>query len=256
MLTIGPLNELPRVRHAFFSREGGVSDGLYASLNCGPGSRDAPAAVRENRRRAMAQLDLPGAALVTLHQVHSAEVVAVDAPWEIGQGPRADGLVTARPGLALGVLAADCAPVLLADATAGVVGACHSGWKGALGGVLEATVAAMRRLGAEAERIQAGIGPCIAQRSYEVGADFAAPFLAQDPENAQFFCPSASRADKAHFDLKGYVARRLTLAGVGRVQVLPCDTCAEPHRFFSYRRATWSGEPDYGRQLSAIALEP
>jgi hypothetical protein len=259
MLTIGPLNDLPRVRHAFFSREGGVSGGIYESLNCGPGSNDDPAAVRENRRRAMARFELPPEALATLDQVHSPDVVEVREPWEIGQGPRADGLVTTRPNVALGVLAADCAPVLLADAAAGVVGACHSGWRGALGGVLEATVAAMAALGAEPARIVAGIGPCIAQRSYEVGPEFAQPFLEQDPGNAKFFAPSASprgqAAGKRHFDLKGYVARRLTGAGVGAVQVLPCDTCAEPARFFSYRRATHAGEPDYGRLLSAIFLE-
>ncbi|WP_119166933.1 peptidoglycan editing factor PgeF [Algihabitans albus] len=254
MLTIGPINELPGVRHAFFSREGGVSQGLYASLNCGPGSDDDPAAVRENRRRALAHLDLPGDALATLHQVHSAEVVEVTESWEIGQGPRADGMVTKRPGVALGVLAADCAPVLLADAEAGVVGACHAGWKGAVGGVLEATVAAMLRLGAEAGRIVAGIGPCIAQRSYEVGESFPKPFLDQDADNAKFFSPSARASDKLHFDLRGYVARRLKLAEVGNVQVLPCDTCGEPERFFSYRRATKAGEPDYGRLLSVIYL--
>jgi YfiH family protein len=255
MLTIGPLNDLPGVRHGFFTREGGVSEGIYASLNCGPGSGDAREAVRENRRRAMAALDLPGAPLVTVHQVHSPTVVEVESPWEMGAGPEADGMVTRRPGLALGVLAADCAPVLLADAEAGVVGACHSGWKGAVGGVLEATLEAMVRLGAQAGRIVAGVGPCIAQRSYEVGTEFPAPFLAQDADNARFFCPSAKRPDKLHFDLKGYVANRLGLAGAGEVQVLPCDTCAEPARFFSYRRASKAGEGDYGRLLSAIVLE-
>ena len=255
MLTIGPLNDLPGVRHAFFSREGGVSQGIYASLNCGPGSGDDPAAVRENRRRALAQLDLPSESLATLHQIHSAEVVEVTEPWEVGQGPRADGMVTTRRNVALGVLAADCAPVLLADADAGVIGACHAGWKGALSGVLEATVAAMVRLGATTERIVAGIGPCIAQRSYEVGTEFSAPFLAQDAGNARFFSPSAKVPGKQHFDLRGYAARRLTLAGAGNVKVLPCDTCAEPQRFFSYRRATRAGEADYGRLLSVILLE-
>ncbi|MGP1254996.1 MAG: peptidoglycan editing factor PgeF [Kiloniellales bacterium] len=255
MLTIGPLNDLPGVRHAFFSREGGVSQGIYASLNCGPGSDDDPAAVRENRRRALAQLDLPGEALATLHQTHSSDVVEVTEPWDIGAGPRADGMVTTRRNVALGVLAADCAPVLLADAAAGVIGACHAGWKGAVGGVLEGTVAEMVRLGATAERIVAGIGPCIAQRSYEVGAEFAAPFVDQDAGNAKFFSPSARVPEKQHFDLRGYVARRLTLAGVGNVKILPCDTCAEPQRFFSYRRATKAGESDYGRLLSVIFLE-
>lgn len=255
MLTIGPLNDLPGVRHAFFTREGGVSQGIYASLNCGPGSGDDLADVRENRRRAMTALDLAADSLVTLKQVHSPEAVTVETPWLLGAGPAADGMATARPGVALGVLAADCAPVLLADPQARVIGACHSGWKGAVGGVVEATLTAMRGLGAAPERTIAGIGPCIAQRSYEVGPEFPAPFLEDDPANVRFFCPSAKLPDKLHFDLRGYVARRLKRAGVRDVQMLPCDTCAEPARFFSHRRARQAGEADYGRLLSAIVLE-
>ena len=254
MLTTGPLNDLPGVRHAFFTRQGGVSEGIYDSLNCGFGSGDCAEAVAANRSRAMEKIELEGRRLVTVWQHHSPDVVVVEAPWAQGDNPKADALVTRRPGIALGVLTADCAPVLLADPEAGVVGAAHAGWKGALGGVLERTVAAMTGLGAEASRIVAGVGPCIAQRSYEVGSEFAAPFLAQDPENASFFLDNG-KTGKAHFDLKGYVARRLVAAGLRQVELLPCDTCAEERLFFSHRRAVKRGEPDYGRGLSAIYLE-
>ena len=255
MLTIGPLNDLPSVRHGFFCRTGGVSEGLFSSLNCGFGSGDDQGNVAENRRRAMAELDLEGDRLVTAYQVHSPDVVEVHAPWAREDAPQADAMVTRERGLALGILTADCVPVLLADAAAGVVGAAHAGWKGALGGVLEATVAAMVELGAEPQRIFGGIGPAISQRSYEVGPEFPAPFLEQDPGNADFFCP-ARRRGHFLFDLKGYAARRLGLAGVGAIQALPCDTCAEDRRFFSYRRACQRRERDYGRGLSAIYLEP
>ena len=255
MLTIGPLNDLPSVRHGFFCRTGGVSEGLFSSLNCGFGSGDDQGNVAENRRRAMAELDLEGDRLVTAYQVHSPDVVEVHAPWAREDAPQADAMVTRERGLALGILTADCVPVLLADAAAGVVGAAHAGWKGALGGVLEATVAAMVELGAEPQRIFGGIGPAISQRSYEVGPEFPGPFLEQDPGNADFFCP-ARRRGHFLFDLKGYAARRLGLAGVGAIQALPCDTCAEDRRFFSYRRACQRRERDYGRGLSAIYLEP
>ena len=255
MLTIGPLNDLPSVRHGFFCRTGGVSEGLFSSLNCGFGSGDDQGNVAENRRRAMAELDLEGDRLVTAYQVHSPDVAEVHAPWARDDAPQADAMVTRERGLALGILTADCVPVLLADAAAGVVGAAHAGWKGALGGVLEATVAAMVELGAEPQRIFGGIGPAISQRSYEVGPEFPAPFLEQDPGNADFFCP-ARRRGHFLFDLKGYAARRLGLAGVGAIQALPCDTCAEDRRFFSYRRACQRRERDYGRGLSAIYLEP
>ncbi|WP_366552937.1 peptidoglycan editing factor PgeF [Aquibaculum sediminis] len=252
MLTIGPFNAVAGLRHAFFTREGGVSQGIYDSLNCGPGSKDNPDHVAENRRRAAAALGLEPDRLLTCYQVHSPNVVTVEEPWNAAERPEADGLVTATPGLALGILTADCAPVLLADAQAGVIGAAHAGWKGAVGGVLEATVDAMEALGARRDAIIAGIGPCIAQRSYEVGPDFPAPFLAQGEENRDLFRPGAG--DRLHFDLKDYVARRLHRAGLRQVQPLPCDTCSEEERFFSYRRACLRGEPDYGRQLSAIAL--
>lgn len=255
MLTTGPLNDLAAVRHAFFCRTGGVSEGLFSSLNCGYGSGDEAAKVTENRRRAMAMLDLEGGRMVTAYQVHSPDVVEVKEPWAREDAPEADAMVTRERGLALGILTADCVPVLLADAQAGVVGAAHAGWKGALTGVVERTVAAMGALGAEPKRLVAGIGPAIAQRSYEVGPEFPAPFLEQDTRNADFFCP-AQREGHFHFDLKGYVARRLAVAGVGTIQTLPCDTCAEDARFFSYRRACHRREPDYGRGLSAIYLEP
>lgn len=255
MLTLGPLNELQGVRHAFFDREGGVSQGIYASLNCGVGSGDDKAKVRENRGRTMEMLGLPAERLATLYQIHSAEVVPVTAPIADDARPRADAMVTATPGLALGILTADCAPVLLADAEAPVIGAAHAGWKGALGGVLEAVVAAMERLGARRERIVAGIGPCIGKASYEVGPEFPAPFEAQDPSNLELFT-AAPREGHFLFDLKGYAARRLARLGLTEIQTLPCDTLAEEDRFFSYRRACLRGEPDYGRLLSAIALQP
>ncbi|MEQ8355136.1 MAG: peptidoglycan editing factor PgeF [Kiloniellaceae bacterium] len=255
MLTIGPLNELPTVRHGFFCRDGGVSEGLFSSLNCGYGSGDDQDKVTENRRRAMAEMDLEGARLVTAYQFHSPDVVEVRKPWARGEAPKADAMVTRERGLALGILTADCVPVLLADAEAGVVGAAHAGWKGALGGVLQATVAAMIRLGAEPGRIAAGIGPAISQRSYEVGPEFPAPFLEQDPRNDDFFCPG-KRQGHFHFDLKAYAARCLGKAGLTDIRTLPCDTCAEDQRFFSYRRACQRQEPDYGRGLSAIYLEP
>jgi len=255
MLTIGPLNDLPAVRHGFFSRNGGVSEGLFTSLNCGYGSGDDKDKVTENRRRAMAQIDLEGDRLVTAYQIHSPDVVEVLAPWPREAAPKADAMVTREKGLALGILTADCVPVLLADAEAGVVGAAHAGWRGALGGVLAATVEAMIGLGAEPERIVAGIGPAICQRSYEVGPEFPDPFLAHDPANRDFFCPGR-RSGHFHFDLKGYVARRLAEAGLKTIQTLPCDTCAEDQRFFSYRRACQRKEVDYGRGLSAIYLEP
>ncbi len=253
MITLSALNELNHIRHGFFTREGGVSAGIYESLNCGPGSADDARSVAENRSRAMAQLDLPAEALVTVYQVHSPDVVVVDGPWP-GEAPRADAMVTTRPGLALGVLTADCAPVLLADGRAGVVAAAHAGWKGAVGGVLDNTVAKMVQLGARKSTIVAAVGPCIGQRSYEVGAEFPAPFLAEDAANADFFAP-APRDGRHLFDLPGYVSRRLARLGVTEVTRVPADTCRDEGRFFSYRRATLRGERDYGRQLSVIVLE-
>lgn len=253
-VTTGPLNAIEGVRHAFFTRIGGVSGGIYASNNCGFGSKDRPEHVAENRARCAARLDVPPERLVTLNQIHSAVVIEVETPWDRDSLPRADAMVTRTTGVALGVLSADCAPVLFADADARVIGAAHAGWRGALGGVVEATVEAMTRLGADPRRMTAGIGPAIGKRSYEVNADFVDPFIARDSGNASFFFPAAS-AEKRLFDLKGFVAARLAAAGIESIAVMPNDTCAEADRFFSYRRACRTGERDYGRLLSAIALE-
>ncbi|HZK88863.1 MAG TPA: peptidoglycan editing factor PgeF [Stellaceae bacterium] len=241
------------VRHAFFTREGGVSGGVFASLNCGFGSADDPENVARNRAIAMRRLGLAEDRLVTCYQVHSATVLTVVRPWRREESPRADGMATARPGLALGVLAADCAPVLFADPQAGVIGAAHGGWCGALGGVMEATVAAMRDLGAEPSRIRAGIGPCIAPESYEVGPEFPGRFADTDPQSGGFFVPAA-RDGHFRFDLPGYIAHRLARLGLAAIGHAACDTVADPERFFSYRRACLTGERDYGRALAAIAL--
>lgn len=242
----------PGVAHGFFGRQGGVSTGIYASLNCGPGSGDARDAVMENRTRAMAALG-GNAKLVTLYQVHSAEVIAVDQPWDIGANPKADAMVTRSPGIALGILTADCAPVLLSDPEARVIGAAHAGWGGAFSGVAESVLSAMERLGAKATRIRAVVGPCIGPDSYEVGPEFHARFVAAEAQNARFFQGPASTG-KWHFDLPGYVAHRLSRAGAGSVDVIGRCTYREEEDFFSYRRTTHRKERDYGRQLSAIAL--
>ncbi|UEM04655.1 peptidoglycan editing factor PgeF [Skermanella rosea] len=255
MITLGALNDIPAIRHGFFTKRGGVSTGIYASLNCGLGSNDDPRHVAENRRRCAAAFDLEPDRLVTLYQVHSPDVVTVERPWRPGETPpRADAMVTATPGVALGILTADCVPVLFADAEAGVIGAAHAGWKGAKAGVIEATIGAMKALGARPERIVAAIGPCIAQRSYEVGPEFPAPFLDEDAANGDFFAP-ARRAGHFMFDVGGYVARRLGRSGVAALQRCPNDTVAEEDRFFSYRRATLRGEADYGRGISVIVRQ-
>jgi purine-nucleoside/S-methyl-5'-thioadenosine phosphorylase / adenosine deaminase len=242
------LSELP---HGFLGRRGGVSTRALAGLNVGYGSSDDRAAIDENRRRAIAAI-LPGAELATVHQVHSADVVHAEHAWPREQRPRADALVTDRPGLLLGILTADCAPVLFADLGAGVVGAAHAGWRGALAGVTDSTVAAMERLGARRDNIHAAVGPCIGQPSYEVDEDFCARFAADDAGNRRFFV--AGPAGKPHFDLEAYVVHRLLAAGIAEVEALNLDTYADPDRFFSFRQATHVGEADYGRQLSAIAL--
>lgn len=248
------LKELPGLRHGFMTRAGGVSEGIYASLNCGYGSNDEAARVAENRRRAAARLALPGDALVTAYQTHSTRIAEVTAPHAPDNAPEVDAMVTDRPGIALGILTADCAPVLLADAGARVIGAAHAGWRGAVSGIVEETIAAMERKGARRARIVAAIGPCIGADSYEVGPEFPAPFLAQDPANARFFHP-ASRAGHFLFDLAGYVEARIRAAGISAIERTPADTCAEPDRFFSYRRTTQQGLRDYGRLVSLIALE-
>jgi YfiH family protein len=244
---------LAGVGHGFLGRRGGVSTGICAGLNVGWGSGDDREAISENRRRAVEAV-APGSALVTLHQVHSGEALAVSAPWLDDGRPHADGMATDRPGLALGILTADCAPVLFADREAGVVGAAHAGWKGALGGIVEATLRVMESLGADRARIAAAVGPCIARRSYEVGEAFLRRFTEGEPENERFFSDGA-RPDCRQFDLEGFVVSRLAAAGLGRIEALGEDTYSQPHRFFSYRRATHRGEPDYGRQVSLIALE-
>lgn len=254
MITLGALNDITHIRHAFFTRTGGVSTGLYASLNCGPGSGDDRESVIENRARAAALLDLAPEQLVSCHQIHSPTCVVVDRPWTLENAPQADAMATNVPGIALGVLTADCAPVLLADTSARVVGAAHAGWKGAKAGVVEATVARMVELGATPSKIVACIGPCIAQRSYEVGPEFPGPILADGPHNQDYFAP-ARKPGHFLFDLQGYVARRLGDAGVIVIQRCPNDTLAEEDRFFSYRRSCLRGEKDYGRGLSAIMLQ-
>ena len=237
--------------HGFLGRRGGVSAGELAGLNVGYGSNDDRAAIDENRQRAVAAID-PGAELATVHQVHSADVVTVEAPWPQDPRPHADAMVTDRPNLLLGILTADCAPVLFADSEAGVIGAAHAGWRGALAGVTDSTIAAMERLGARRTHICAAIGPCIGQPSYEVDEGFRARFVEPDPANARFFADEGW--GKPHFDLPGYVRHRLLAAGIGEVEALNLDTYDDPDRFYSYRRAIHRGEADYGRQLSAIAL--
>lgn len=241
------------LRHGFFSRHGGVSDGLYDSLNCGYGSSDNPSNVTINRERALIALGEQPENLVTAYQVHSPIAVCVERPWKEGDAPGADALVTNRPGITLGILTADCAPVLLVDETGGVIGAAHAGWRGALTGILESTIEAMTNLGAHPSRIAAAIGPCIGFNSYEVGREFPDPFLAENQADAVYF-RDAPRPDHFQFDLVGYVARRLHDAGISSVDRLACDTFAEEASFFSYRRALHRAEEDYGRLLSAISL--
>jgi hypothetical protein len=248
------LAALPGVRHAFFTRRGGVSTGLFESLNVGRGSADDGPLVDENRRRAAAHFGLEADALATCYQVHSARVEAAEAPFGPYR-PEADGVATARPGVICGALAADCAPVLIADAEARVVAAVHAGWRGALAGVVEAGVAAMTRLGGDPARMVAAVGPCIGPASYEVGLEFEARFVEADGANARFFAPGASDA-KRLFDLPGYVLGRLAEAGVAQAEWIGRDTLAEPDWFFSNRRAVLRGERDYGRLLSAICLTP
>ena len=244
---------LPGIAHAFFTRSGGVSEGVYDSLNGGVGSRDAPEAVAENRARMAAALGVPPDRLAVPYQVHSPDAIVITAPWASDARPRCDGVVTATPGLALGVTGADCGMILFADPEARVVGAAHAGWKGALNGVIEATVAAMERLGAKREAVTAALGPCIAQESYEVGPEFVAAFARAGEATERFFVPS-SRPSHAMFDLKAYIAERAARARVGRFEDLRLDTYADEARFFSYRRTTHRREADYGRLVSAIAL--
>ena len=240
------------VRHGFFTREGGVSSDIYASLNVGLGSRDARADVIENRARVAAALGFPGQPVLTAHQIHSALALVVEAPFE-GELPRVDALVTRTPGLIVGALAADCCPVLFADSEAGVVAAAHAGWRGALAGVVAATVVAMEGIGANRRRIVAAIGPTISQEAYEVGPEFEQEVVATAPEAAGLF-RRTDAATRPHFDLPGFVAQRLQAAGIASIESLNACTYTQEHRFYSYRRATHRGEPDYGRQISAIVV--
>lgn len=245
---------LPGIRQAFFTRQGGVSDGLYASLNGGVGSRDNPAHVADNRARMAAALAVEPGRLLTAHQTHSPDVVIVDSPWTPQQHPCADGIVTCTRALAIGVTTADCGPILLAEPNAGVIGAAHAGWRGALAGIIEATVEAMEQLGAERSQIRAALGPMIRQDSYEVGSDLIERFVADDSSNGRFF-RAATRDSHALFDLAGYIAARLEQAGLRHVQDLGLCTYADPARFFSFRRSTHRAEADYGRHVNAIVLE-
>lgn len=244
----------PGIAHGFFTREGGVSSGLYASLNIGLGSADERAKVLENRGRVAAALGVTAENLVLPHQVHSPDVAVVEAPWAPGDGPKVDAVVTARPGIAVGVATADCGPILFADARARVVGAAHAGWKGAIGGVVEATIDAMERLGATRGDITAVLGPTISAAAYEVGAEFVARFAEADSSYLRFFRPS-EREGHSMFDLPAFVLHRLEAAGVGRAASLGLCTYRDETRFFSYRRTTHRREPDYGRLVAAITLE-
>src|SRR5262249_5159096 len=245
------LADLSGTAHGFFTRRGGVSRDGYASLNCGLGSKDDPAAVHENRARIAAFLGADG--LITAHQVHSATAVVAAQAWHHLHRPRADAIVTARPGLAVAVLTADCAPVLFADPVARIVAAAHAGWRGALGGVLEATLSTLEELGGRRERVRAAVGPCIGQAAYEVGFEFEAEFLGKDAANGRFFSRPAPAA-RPHFDLAGYCQQRLLQAGVGTVRTLATCTHERADEFFSYRRSRAQQEADYGRPISAIVL--
>jgi polyphenol oxidase len=245
---------LPGIRHGFFTRQGGVSEGLYATLNGGLGSHDEPVHVAENRTRMAAALGVDAHCLLTAYQTHSPHVVVVEAPWGMDARPRADAIVTRADRLAVGVTTADCGPILLADPQARVIGAAHAGWRGALTGIVEATVAAMEALGANRHRVRAALGPMIRQPNYEVGPDFITRFAAEDPASSRFFAP-AERTGHALFDLPGYIGSRLHQAGVGQVEDLGICTYADPDRFFSFRRSTHRAEADYGRHVNAIALD-
>jgi polyphenol oxidase len=252
-VVVPALAALPGIRHAFFTREGGVSEGLYASLNGGQGSSDDPAHVAENRRRMAAHLHVEPARLLSVWQVHSPDCVAVSGPWTSDR-PKADALVTATPGLALAIATADCGPILFADAEARVIGAAHAGWKGAFGGVLESTLTAMEGLGAKRARMQVVLGPMLSQANYEVTPEFVARFTEAEAANARFFVPG--KPGHAQFDLPAFIRARLEQAGVGHIHDTGLCTYADEARFYSYRRTTHRQEPDYGRLMSCIALEP
>jgi hypothetical protein len=254
MLQAALLGKLARIRHGFFTRVGGVSQGVYATLNGGVGSNDAPDKVAENRARMAVALGVAPDHLLTAYQIHSPDVVVADKPWSRENRPRADAIVTRTPRLAIGVSTADCGPLLFADNEARVIGAAHAGWRGAFTGVIEAVIAAMEKLGADRAHIVAALGPTIRQPNYEVGPEFVERFLAADRDNARFFAPS-ERAGHAMFNLPGFIATRIERAGIVQFEDLGLCNYAEPERFFSYRRTTKNGETDYGRHVNAIALE-
>jgi len=253
MLQAANLATLPGIRHGFFTRSGGVSQGVYDSLNGGVGSNDAPDKVAENRARMAAALGVAPDHLITAYQIHSPTVVVADAPWTQASRPRADAIVSRTPNLAIGVSTADCGPVLFADSEAHVIGAAHAGWRGALAGVIEATIAAMEALGADRSRIAAALGPTIRQPNYEVGPEFTARFIDADADNARFFA-AAAKPGHALFDLAGYIASRIQRAGIVDFEDLELCNYAEPERFFSFRRTTHRREADYGRHINAIVL--
>lgn len=253
MIQSDRLSAFPNIAHGFFTREGGTSTGIYEGRNCGLGSDDLRANVIENRGRTADDLGVPRDHLLTVYQVHSPKVIVADRPWAHDTAPEGDALVTATKGLALGILTADCTPILFADPRANVIGAAHAGWKGAIGGVLEATVNAMTSLGADRDQIVCAIGPTISQANYEVGPEFQAQFVAKAAENGVYFTPSA-RENHHQFDLPRFVADRLGALGIGTIHNTNLCTYADAKRFFSYRRTTHAGEPDYGRQISSIAL--
>ncbi|GLS20538.1 laccase domain protein [Labrys miyagiensis] len=248
-----PSLDLPGVSHGFFTRQGGVSDGIYASLNGGNGSGDNPDHVRENRGRMAEILGVPRERFITCYQVHSPNVVVVTEPWTRENAPKVDAMVTRQRNLAIAVATADCGPVLFADSEARVVGAAHAGWKGAFTGVLEATIAAMVGLGARRENITAVLGPMISRSAYEVGPEFVERFVASEPDNRRFFTPSP-RDGHAMFDLPSYIGMRMSKAGIGRFEDIGLCTYEDEERFYSYRRVTHRKEPDYGRLLHGIAL--
>lgn len=253
MLSPITADELSDVPHGFFGRRGGVSRGLYDSLNCGLGSHDEPASVRENRARVARHLGAGSGTVLTCHQVHSADAVVVDAPWCPGSQPKADALVTRTPGVLIGALAADCMPILFADPEAGVVAAAHAGWKGALLGVADSTIAAMVRIGAERKRIRAVIGPCISATAYEVGPEFLSDAIASDPSAERYFLRPSPGA-RPHFDLPGYMLGRLSTAGIASARWVGDCTYSGDDRYFSYRRTTHRRESDYGRQIAVVML--
>ncbi len=249
------LSECAGIRHAFFTREGGVSDGIYASLNGGVGSSDETSNVAENRARMARELDVTPDRFLSAYQIHSQQVVVADAPWASDERPKADAIVTKTPGLAIGVSTADCGPLLFADAEARVIGAAHAGWRGAFTGVIENTITEMENLGARRDRIRVSLGPLIRQSNYEVSQDFVDQFLRENERHARFFSVG-DRAGHAMFDLPGFIELRIEQSGIVGFQDLGLCTYADPDRFYSYRRATHRAEPDYGRHINAIVLTP